>query len=108
MKKLTSGVLFVFLAACATGPKKTEPGKNQEYITYQNRMMVDMCDEENLPRFPHRPQIDRNKLKSFSADDIQNGLLDDYIQDFIARQNNYIDLLINVIVKTRQRVEQCR
>lgn len=105
MKKLATGVLFVFLAACASQPKKTEPDKNQEYITHQNRMMVDMCDQENMPKFPRRPQIDRQKLKTLSIDD---GSLDAYIQDYMDRQNKYIDLLVNVIVKTRQRVEQCR
>jgi len=105
MKKLTSGVLFVFLAACASGPKKNEPEKNQEYITHQNRMMVDLCDQENMPRFPRRPQVDRQKIKTL---DVNDGSLDDYIQDYIKRQDNYIDILINVIVKTRQRVEQCR
>src|SRR6185437_2339989 len=105
MKKLTSGVLFVFLAACASGPKKNEPEKNQEYITHQKRMMVDLCDQENMPRFPRRPQVDRQKIKTL---DVNDGSLDDYIQDYIKRQDNYIDILINVIVKTRQRVEQCR
>jgi hypothetical protein len=105
MKRLMTGVLFVFLAACASNPKKTEPDKNQEYITHQNRMMVDMCDQENMPRFPRRPQIDRQKLKSLNVD---NGEMDAYVQDFIDRQNKYIDTLVNVIAKTRQRVDQCR
>lgn len=105
MKKFVTGVLFGLLAACATPPKKTEPDKTQEYITHPNRVMVDMCDQENMPRYPRRPTIDKQKLKTLSADD---GSLDAYIQDYMDRQNKYIDILMGVILKTRQRVEQCR
>lgn len=108
MKKFVTGVLFGLLAACATVPKKTEPDKTQEYITHPNRVMVDMCDQENMPRYPRKPQIDRNKIKSFTDEQIQNGDLDAYIQDYMNRQDKYIDILQNVILKTRQRVEQCR
>lgn len=107
MKKYVAGVLFVFLAACAVAPKKPEPepDKSQEYITHQNRMLVDMCDQDNMPRYPRRPVIDKQKLKTLNPDD---GSLDAYIQDYMDRQNKYIDILMNVILKTRQRVEQCR
>uniref|UniRef100_A0AAU7PFX9 O-spanin n=1 Tax=Burkholderia phage vB_BgluM-SURPRISE13 TaxID=3159457 RepID=A0AAU7PFX9_9VIRU len=105
MKKIVTGVLFAFLVACATPPKKTEPDKTQEYITHQNRVMVDMCDQENMPRYPRRPTIDKQKLQTLSVED---GSLDSYIQDYIDRLNKYIDILANVILKTRQRVEQCR
>lgn len=111
MKKFLTGVLFAFLAACTSEPKQPDPpqpDKNQEYITKQNRMLVDMCDQENMPRFPRRPVFDRKKFQSFTDDDIKNGTMDSFLQDYMRKQNDYIDILLNVITKTRQRVEQCR
>lgn len=67
-----------------------------------------MCDQENMPRFPRRPVFDRKKFLSFTDDDIKNGLMDSFLQDYMKKQNDYIDILLNVITKTRQRVEQCR
>ncbi|BDD79340.1 hypothetical protein [Burkholderia phage FLC8] len=111
MKKILTGVLFAFLAACAQEPKQPDPpqtDKNQEYITKQNRMMVDLCEQENMPRYTRRPQFDRKKFQSFTDDDIKNGTMDAFLQDYMDKQNKYIDQLLYVITKTRQRVEQCR
>lgn len=105
MKKFATGIIFVFMVACTPMPKRnqTQSEKNDQYITNKNKHMVDLCDPENMPRFPRRPKLTSKEIKNLPQQE-----MDDRVMQHIRNLENHIDTLENVIVQTRRRVELCR
>jgi hypothetical protein len=85
--------------------RKPDSGEKEQYIILKNgRYLIDMCDEENMPRFPHRPV----KPKPSELEKMTEKEMDERIKKYMSAMDAHTDVLETVIVKTRQRVELCR
>lgn len=97
-------MLCLTLPSCAPVAKKKEEAEKPQVLVFKrNSYMIDMCDPENMPRFPYRPKLSSKELSILSEKE-----MDEKIRQHIVALEAHIDLLENVIVKTRQRVELCR
>lgn len=100
-KALASIVLIGALASCV--PAKPKP--DQEYLDrIIKERYVDLCDPKAMPSFPYRPK--RPTAKDFEG--LDNRAIDYKLKSYIGELEGYQEKLIDVIVKTRSRVQQCR
>lgn len=104
MKKAIT-FFVVFLSACSpVGQLRDTHESRNSYYQQQNRgVYLDLCDQENMPRYSRRPRLLPKELK-----DLPQSAMDARIRQHIAAMEEHINSLESVIMKTRRRVEQCR
>lgn len=106
MKKLLIWVVVALAGSCTPLTKKSEPEENKTYIINKSspRQVTDeRCDYENLPRFPNRPKLNPRELSKMTEAE-----MDVRIKQHIKNLERHIDTLESVIVRTRNRFDQCR
>ncbi|HEX9135749.1 MAG TPA: hypothetical protein VF905_02240 [Nitrospirota bacterium] len=104
MKKLILLIALLLLSSCMTVRRAQDSEEKEAYIILKSgKYLVDMCDEENMPRFTYRP-----KLKASELENLSDKEMDERIKKHIKALEAHIDQLETVIIKTRQRVEVCR
>lgn len=105
MKKLLIWVAIALVGSCTPVPKKSEPEETKTYIINKSNRQVDLylCDYENLPRFPNRPKLNPRELSKMTEAE-----MDARIKQHIKNMERHIDTLESVIVRTRNRFDQCR
>ena len=103
MKRVVAGTMLFFLSACASVPEN-HPEQKEKYITKKSGYVVDMCAQENMPRFKYRPRRPtKSELSKLDDDEIDRRML-----SYIDALEDHISHLENVIVDTRLRVERCK
>lgn len=104
MKKAIT-FFVVFLSACApVGQLRDNHEQRTSYYQQQSRgVYLDLCDQENLPRYQRRPRLTPRELEGLATQQ-----MDKRIMQHISAMEKHIDSLESVILATRRRVDQCR
>lgn len=105
MKKSIVLGVALFMSGCAAPIHKNEPEQREQYITTKKPgYVVDLCAQENMPRFKYAPRRPtKAEIARMSEDE-----LDARLRVYIDSLEDHIKHLENVIVETRLRVERCK
>jgi hypothetical protein len=102
LKLLLLAGAVAMLSSCA--PMREDEQIPQVPTRQLNNLYLNVCDRDQMPRFRHRPsRPNPNDFRGRTSKEI-----DEILKDYITKLERYNDELIDVIVKTRERVQQCR
>lgn len=101
MKKILLMFPLLFLTACAGFQQK--PVERQRIEITRTERFIDMCDRRAMPRFSNRPRLTSKDLSGLTSKQ-----LDEKLQAHLKALDAHIDKLESVIVRTRDRVQECR
>lgn len=105
---ILSGFVLILISSCSTlqqqQQQKNEIEQKEKYITKKSGYVVDMCAQENMPRFKYRPRRPtKDELAGLSDKEIAIR-----VTRYVDALEDHVEHLEKVIIDTRLRVERCK